>query len=108
MTDETRSAATFGLALSAAAFIPASFASAGAACDATADRAALEAVNKIPVIGQTTVLGSPFAIDRGILRIEVDVFGPQSQVYAVDVTIDSACRVLAASTRLESESESPR
>jgi len=108
MTGETRSAATFGLALSAAAFITASFASAGAACDATVDRAALQAVNKIPVIGQTSVLGQPFAIDHGVLRVEVDVFGPQSQVYEVGVTIDSACRVLATSTRLESESESPR
>jgi|SRR5271170_2906268 hypothetical protein len=92
------SAATFSSALSAAS----------AACDATVDRAALQAVNKIPMIGQTSVLGQPFTIDRGVLRAEVDVFGPQSQVYAVDVTIDSACRVLPTSTRLESESESTR
>ena len=92
------SAATFSSALSAAS----------AACDATVDRAALQAVNKIPVIGQTSVLGTPFTIDHGVLRVEVDVFGPQSQVYEVDVTIDSACRVLAASTRLDAESESPR
>ena len=90
------SAATFSSALSAAS----------AACDATVDRAALQAVNKIPVIGQTSVLGTPFTIDRGVLRVEVDVFGPQSQVYDIDVTIDSS--VLATSTRLESESESPR
>ena len=101
-------AATFCLALGAVALVPASFASADAPCDATVNRAALHAVNRIPVIGQTTVLGRPFTIDRGVLRVEVDVFGPQSQVYAVDVTIDSACRVLATSTRLESESESPR
>jgi hypothetical protein len=92
------SAATFSSALSAAS----------AACDATVDRAALQAVNKIPVIGQTSVLGQPFTIDRGILRVEVDVFGPQSEVYEVDATIDSTCRVPATSTRLESESESPR
>jgi hypothetical protein len=92
------SAATFRSALSAAS----------AACDAAVDRAALQAVNKIPVIGQTSVLGQPFTIDRGVLRAEVDVFGPQNQVYAVDVTIDSACRMLPTSTRLESESESPR
>jgi hypothetical protein len=93
--------------LSVAAF---SAVSSGAttACDATVDRAALQAVNKIPVIGQTSVLGTPFTIDRGVLRVEVDVFGPQSQVYAVDVTIDSARRVLATSTRLDSESESPQ
>jgi hypothetical protein len=91
----------------AAAFSPV-LSAASAACDATVDRAALQAVNKIPVIGQTSVLGTPFTIDRGVLRVEVDVFGPQSQVYEVDVTIDSACRVLATSTRLESESESPR
>jgi len=77
-------------------------------CVRTVDQAALQAVNRIPVIGQTTALGRPFAIEPAVLRVEVDVFGPQSQVYAVDVMIDSACRVLAASTRLESESESPR
>ena len=97
--------AVFG---AAALWSVSSGASAGAACDATVDRAALQAVNKIPVIGQTSVLGRPFTIDGRILRVEVDVFGPQSQVYAVDVTIDSMCRVLALSTRLESESEAPR
>jgi hypothetical protein len=102
------SAAAFSSVLIGALFISASFASASAACDATVNRAAWQAVNKIPVIGQTSVLGQPFTIDRGVLRVKVDVFGPQSQVYDVDVKIDSDCRVLAATTRLDSESESPR
>jgi hypothetical protein len=102
------SASAFSSVLLGAVFISASFASASAACDATVNRAALQAVNKIPVIGQTTVLGQPFTIDPGVLRVEVDVFGPQSQVYDVDIRIDSDCRVLAATTRLDSESESPR
>ena len=77
-------------------------------CVGAVDRAAVAAVNHIPVIGQTTAHGSPFALKPGVLRVEVDVFGPQSQVYAVDVSIDSACRVLATSARLESEAEFPR
>jgi hypothetical protein len=106
--DAILSAAAFSSVLIGAVFISANFASARAACDATVNRAALQAVNKIPVIGQTSVLGRPFTIDRGVLRVEVDVFGPQSQVYDVDVKIDRDCRVLAATTRLDSESESPR
>ncbi len=78
------------------------------ACAKIVDQASLKAVNRIPVIGQTLVLGRPFASERGVLRVEVEVFGPQTQIYAVDVTIDSACRVLATSTRLESEAEPAR
>jgi hypothetical protein len=77
-------------------------------CARTVDQASLQAVNRIPVIGQTTVLGRPFAIEPGVLRVEVEVFGPQTQLYAVDVAIDSACRVLATSTRLESEANPAR
>jgi hypothetical protein len=78
------------------------------ACAKIADQASLNTVNRIPVIGQTMVLGRPFAIKQGVLRVEVEVFGPQTQVYAVDVTIDRSCRVLATSTRLESEAEPAR
>lgn len=77
----------------------------GEVCARIADEASLKAVNRIPVIGQTTVLGRPFEFKPGVLRVEVEVFGPQTQVYAVDVAIDRACRVLATSTRLESEAE---
>ena len=75
------------------------------ACIRTVDQAFLQAVNRIPVIGQTTVLGRPFAVEPGVWRAEVEVFGPQTQIYEVDVAIDRACRVLATSTRLESEAE---
>jgi len=80
----------------------------GEDCIRTVNQASLDAVNRIPVIGQTTALGRPFAIEPGVLRVEVEVFGPQTQVYAVDVAIDSACRVLATSTRLESEANPAR
>ena len=94
--------------LSAALFSSAGFAGTRDGCTKIVNAAALRAVDRIPVIGQTTALGSPFAIEPGVLRVEVEVFGPQTQVYAVDVTIDDACNVLATSTRLESEQEAPR
>ena len=67
------------------------------------DRAALQAVDKTLPIGQTMVLGQPVAVRPGVLRLEVEVFGPETLVYEVDATIDSACNVLAASTRLGSK-----
>jgi hypothetical protein len=94
--------------LSAGLFAPASFARMNGNCAKIVDAAALRAVERIPVIGQTTAFGSPFAIEPDVLRVEVDVFGPQTQIYAVDVTVDSECNVLATSTRLESEQEAPR
>ena len=94
--------------LSFAACSSACFAQSSGGCAKIVDNAALQAVNKIPVIGQTTVFGSPFAIERRVLRVEVDVFGPQTQVYSVDVTIDNACNVVATSTRLESNPENLR
>jgi hypothetical protein len=74
-------------------------------CAGIVTQASVRAVGRTPVIGQTIALGRPFAIEPGVLRAEVEVFGPQTQLYEVDVTIDSACRVLAATTRLESQSE---
>jgi hypothetical protein len=94
--------------LSAAICGSASYAEADGGCAKVVDAAALRAVNRIPVIGQTSARGSPFMIKPGVMRVGVEVFGPQTQIYAVDVTIDDACRVLATSTRLESQSENPR
>jgi len=70
-------------------------------CIPTAKHAALDVIAKTPAIGQMTVFGTPFAIEPDKLRIEVDVFGPQSLVYRVDVTLDQACTVLATTAELE-------
>jgi len=52
-------------------------------------------------IGQIMVVGDPTVLDPRLLRITVRVFGPRTEIYAVDVTTDDACNVLSASTRLE-------
>ena len=70
-------------------------------CIPTAKNAALDVIARTPAIGQTTVFGTPYAIEPNKLRVEVDVFGPQSLVYRVDVTLGQACTVLAASAELE-------
>lgn len=74
-------------------------------CVNAVDRAALQAVARTLPIGQTTVYGRPFMAEPSVLRTEVEVFGPQTLLYEVDVTIDGACDVLAASTRLENNPE---
>jgi hypothetical protein len=79
-----------------------------AGCRTVVERAALDAVDRTRPIGQTHVFGSPFAIAPGMQRIEVDVFGAEWLVYAVDVTIDPSCKVLATSARLESGRNDPR
>ena len=89
-------------ALSAALITSASDARTSGACVPAADRAAVAAVVRTPALGQVTVSGSPYAIAPNALRVEVRVFGTQTLVYAVDVKLDSACRVLATSARLES------
>jgi hypothetical protein len=89
--------------LSAAICSSASCASISDGCTKIVDRAALQAVERTLPIGQTMVLGRPFAVEPGVLRLEVEVFGPETLVYEVDTTIDSSCRVLEASTRLESK-----
>jgi hypothetical protein len=111
MTAETRGSTRqlFAAALLSAAMCSTpSLAGMSADCAAIVNKASLQAVNRAPVIGQTIALGRPFAIEPSVMRAEVEVFGPQTQIYAVDVAIDRDCRVLATSTRLESESESPR
>ena len=72
-------------------------------CAAIVSNASLQAVSRAPVIGQTIARGRPLAIEPSVMRAEVEVFGPQTQIYEVDVAIDRECHVLATSTRLESE-----
>jgi ABC-type phosphate transport system substrate-binding protein len=77
-------------------------------CAASANEAALQAVGRTNPLGQMQVYGNPFAIAPNVLRVEVDVFGPQNPTYSVDVSIDQACRVLSASARLVSHTDIPR
>ena len=62
-------------------------------CVPAAERAATALIERGPAIGQVYVSGTAFAIDPRKLRLEVDVFGPQTFVYRVDVTLDDACYV---------------
>jgi len=91
-------AALVGCAFSSSA----SFARIGDDCTRTVDHAALQAVGRTLPIGQTTISGQPVRIAPGVLRVEVEVFGPQTLIYAVDATVDQACNVVATSARLES------
>jgi hypothetical protein len=89
-----------GAALGAAAFGAPAFASPISHCVPSAEKAAIAAVARSPAIGQETVYGSPYEAGPGVLRFEVDVFGPQSMNYRVDVTVDGACKVLGTSALL--------
>lgn len=73
-------------------------------CAAVVAQAGLDAIERTRPIGQTHVFGSPFAFTPSLQRVEVDVAGPQTLIYEVDVTIDASCKVLATSARLESGS----
>ena len=90
-----------GAVLSAAMFSSASVAGIAESCGEVASRAALEDVARSPAQGQLRVGSQPFEIAPGVLRVEVDVNGADMLVFSVDVTIDSACKVLAASARQE-------
>jgi hypothetical protein len=70
-------------------------------CIPVAKRAALGVIARTPAIGQMTIFGTPFAIEPHIVRVQVDVFGPQTFVYRVDVTIGPVCNVLATNAELE-------
>jgi hypothetical protein len=74
---------------------------AGPDCTARVNKAALQAMNRTRPLGQMTIFGPPTAFGPHLLRVEVRVFGGRTELYAVDVTIDNACNVLGASTRLE-------
>jgi hypothetical protein len=71
-------------------------------CVARVDRVALQAMNRTNPLGQMQIFGSPAVFDPHYLRVEVNVLGARTEIYAVDVAIDDACKVISASTRLES------
>jgi hypothetical protein len=70
-------------------------------CVARVNKAALQAMNRTNPLGQMTIFGPPTAFGPHLLRVEVRVFGGRTELYGVDVTIDNACNILGASTRLE-------
>ena len=70
-------------------------------CIARVNAAALQAMNRTGPLGQMQIFGDPAVFDPHLLRVTVRVFGARTEIYAVDLTIDDACRVLSASTRLE-------
>jgi hypothetical protein len=70
-------------------------------CVARVNKAALQAMNRTRPLGQMTIFGPPTSFGPHLLRVEVRVFGGRTELYAVDVTIDNACNILGASTRLE-------
>ena len=82
--------------------LSASLATPRGACVARVNRAAQQAIEKSPWIGQATAAGAPYAVSPGVLRASVGLFGPQSALFSVDVAIDAACRVLSTNIILES------
>ncbi len=90
----------------AAAVCSAGLSSAGLAkpihdCIPAAERAGTALIERGPAIGQVYVSGTAFAVEPRKLRFEVDVFGPQTFVYRVDVTLDAACNVQDIDTWLQ-------
>ena len=71
-------------------------------CVARVNKAALVAMNRTSPLGQMQIFGDPTMFSPRLLRVSVRVNGPRTEIYAVDVTIDAACNVISASTRLES------
>src|SRR5271165_3385446 len=61
------------------------------ACIPSGRNAAIAVIEKGPAIGQVYSPGAAFAVDPHKLRYEVDIFGPQTYVYSVTVTLDDAC-----------------
>jgi hypothetical protein len=70
-------------------------------CVAKVNRAALQAMKRTRPLGQMQISGLPTAFGPHLLRVEVGVYGARTEMYAVDVTIDNACNILRATTRLE-------
>jgi hypothetical protein len=70
------------------------------ACAPAARQAAVAHIENGPAIGQVTSPGSAFTLDPHRLRFEVDVFGPQTYVYRVDVTVDGRCNATDFDTQL--------
>ena len=70
------------------------------ACIPAARNAAVALIERGPAIGQVTSPGSAVAAGPHKLRYEVDIFGPQTYVYRVDVTVDEACNAIDFDTWL--------
>jgi hypothetical protein len=97
--------ALISLALTIAAFssgcVPETKIETNPDCVARVNKAALQAMKRTRPLGQMTIFGPPTSFGPHLLRVEVRVFGGRTELYAVDVTIDNACNILGASTRLE-------
>ncbi len=88
-------------ALTIGSFSSASMAKTAPNCVAKLNKAALQALNRTNPLGQMQISGSPISFGPYLKRVEIGVYGARTEMYAVDVTIDGACNVLEASTRLE-------
>jgi hypothetical protein len=89
------------LAAFSSACVPETKTEASPDCVARINKAALQAMNRTRPLGQIQISSLPAAFGPHLLRVEVRVFGGRTEIYAVDVTIDNACNILGASTRLE-------
>jgi hypothetical protein len=89
------------LAFFAASFNFAAVAKSGPDCVSRLNRTALQAMNRTNPLGQMQIFGGPTSFGPHLKRVEVRVNGARTEMYAVDVTIDGACNILGASTRLE-------
>ncbi len=70
-------------------------------CVARVNKAALVAMNRTNPLGQMQIFGPPTVFNPHLLRVTVRVDGARTEIYSVDLSIDDDCRVLSASTRLE-------
>ncbi len=59
-------------------------------------------MNRTQVQGQFQIVGPPTVFNPNLLRVEVNAIAARTEIYAVDLTIDGACNVLSATTRMES------
>jgi hypothetical protein len=89
------------LAAFSSACVPETKTEASPDCVARINKAALQAMKRTRPLGQIQISSLPAAFVPHLLRVEVLVFGGRTEIYAVDVTIDNACNILGASTRLE-------
>jgi hypothetical protein len=100
-TGQRKRRALSSTVLTFAAFSSAAGAKTAPDCVARVNKAALQAMNRTNPLGQMQIFGSPISFGPHLKRVEIDVYGARTEMYAVDVTIDNACNILAASTRLE-------
>jgi hypothetical protein len=89
------------LAAVTSACVPETKTEASPDCVARVNKAALQAMKRTRPLGQMQISSLPTAFGPHLLRVEVGVYGARTEMYAVDLTIDNACNILGASTRLE-------